>query len=173
MEKTGAKISCYLENEDETFKLGSALAMIFRDVNRYPVLMFTGELGAGKTTMIRGIVAGMPGGEHAQVSSPSFNIMNLYPTRPETAHFDLYRLEGTALDPESEEILLDRDKFVLVEWSEFLPRELRPENNMQIRISLKNQGRAVELTAKDKIIQDMAQRVTGLSVQCSAFKVQG
>lgn len=159
MEKTEARISFYLENEDETFQLGRALTMMFRELDRYPALMFAGELGAGKTTMIRGIVAAMPGGEHAQVSSPSFNIMNIYPTKPETAHFDLYRLEGMALDPESEETLLDMDKFVLVEWSEFLPEKLRPENNMQIRISLKNQGRQVEVSTKDRAVQDMVEQI--------------
>ena len=57
-----------------------------------------GELGAGKTTLVRGLVEALPGGQDAEVASPSFNLVNLYPTQPETAHVDLYRCEGAPLD---------------------------------------------------------------------------
>jgi len=59
-------------------------------------LLLSGALGAGKTTLVRGLVSALPGAELAEVSSPSFNIVNIYPTTPQVAHFDLYRVVGSA-----------------------------------------------------------------------------
>jgi tRNA threonylcarbamoyladenosine biosynthesis protein TsaE len=58
------------------------------------VVLLRGDLGSGKTTFVRGLVAALPGGEEAEVASPSFNLVNVYPTRPEVVHMDLYRLRG-------------------------------------------------------------------------------
>ena len=155
MIKPGTKISFFLEDEHETFVLGRCLAEVFNRLETYPALLFTGAPGTGKTTMIRGIVRTLPGGADAEISSPSFNILNIYPTRPETAHFDLYRLEDAGLDPESEEVLLDREKFIFVEWSEFLPSELRPADAILISLELQVRGRAVEMIIKDRTVEDM------------------
>lgn len=155
MENAAAKISFDLKDEHETLSLGAGLAEIFMRLDKYPAVLFSGPLGAGKTTMIRGIVGALPGGGDAAVSSPSFNILNIYPTTPEAAHFDLYRLEGLGLDPESEEILLNEKMLVLVEWSEFLPRDLRPENSVQVNLLVRDSGRRAEFIIEDKFIKDM------------------
>lgn len=155
MENTSAKILFDLKDEDETLSLGRGLAKIFIRLDKYPAVLFSGPLGAGKTTMIRGIVDALPGGGEAAVSSPSFNILNIYPTTPEVAHFDLYRLEGLGLDPESEDILLEENMLVLVEWSEFLPGDLQPENSVQVNLFFLDSGRRAELIIKDKSIKDM------------------
>ena len=57
-----------------------------------PVILLMGDLGAGKTTLIRFLVEALPGGENAEVASPSFTLCNVYPTTPKVQHFDLYRL---------------------------------------------------------------------------------
>jgi tRNA threonylcarbamoyladenosine biosynthesis protein TsaE len=155
LDNAAAKISFDLKDEDETLSLGAGLAEIFMRLDKYPAVLFSGPLGAGKTTMIRGIVGTLPGGGDAAMSSPSFNILNIYPTIPETAHFDLYRLEGLGLDPESEEILLNENMLVLVEWSEFLPRDLWPEDSVQVNLFIRDSVRRAELIIQDKLIKDM------------------
>lgn len=168
MEKTGNRILFFLGDEYKTLCFGRCLAKTFMLLHKYPALLFSGPLGAGKTTMIRGIVKAMPGGHEAEVSSPSFNILNIYPTRPETAHFDLYRIEDTGLDPESEDVLLDEDMFIVIEWSDFLPSNLCPDDFIRIRLSLQDQGRVAEIIFRDRSVEEMIQRVAGseFPVQC-------
>ncbi len=155
LENTETKFSFYLNDEEQTIRLGHGLANTFIRRGKYPALLFTGPLGAGKTTMIRGIVMALPGGQDAEVSSPSFNILNIYPTKPEAFHFDLFRLDGIGLDPESEDVLMDGDKFILTEWSEFLPKGLCPENSIQVNLYIHGSGRIAELIIKDRSIKDM------------------
>lgn len=64
------------------------------------VLLLEGELGSGKTTLVRGIMQGLRDGDGSCVKSPSYTILNIYP--PETVsglavhHFDFYRVENEA-----------------------------------------------------------------------------
>ena len=62
------------------------------------VLLMHGDLGSGKTTLTRALVARLPGGATAEVSSPSFTLCNHYPTRPPVVHCDLYRGGGVPDD---------------------------------------------------------------------------
>lgn len=141
------QFSFFLTDESQTLAFGQGLVRIFQESGRYPAILFKGELGAGKTTMIRGIVRALPGGEEAEVSSPSFNILNIYPAEPEVAHFDLYRLEGGKMDPESEDILLDKSRLVLVEWSDFLPEWAMPDDALLINLRIDRSGRMAEVKA--------------------------
>ena len=69
------------------------------------IILFYGDLGSGKTTFTRGFIEALPGGENAEVSSPSFlPLCNSYPTTPSVIHCDLYRSEG-ALPDEVDEAL--------------------------------------------------------------------
>ncbi len=86
-----------LSTPEETMRMGGILGRVLASSPQVSLLMY-GNLGAGKTTMVRGLAASLPGGEQAEVASPSFNIYNLYPTRPEIAHVDLYRLEEMGSD---------------------------------------------------------------------------
>lgn len=83
-----------------------------------PVVLLYGDLGSGKTTLTRGLVQGLPGGEEAEVSSPSFTLCNVYPTCPELVHCDLYRGGDTL--PEEAETALESGGLVIVEWAERL-----------------------------------------------------
>jgi tRNA threonylcarbamoyladenosine biosynthesis protein TsaE len=168
LEKTGNRLFFFFGDEHRTLCFGKCLAETFRILDKYPALLFSGPLGAGKTTMIRGIVRAMPGGHEAEVSSPSFNILNIYPTRPETAHFDLYRTSGTGLDPESEDVLLDEGMFIVVEWSEFLPEYLWPEDFILIELSLQGKARAARMTIKDDALKQAILEGAG-----AEFSVQG
>ena len=82
------------------------------------VVLLTGELGAGKTTFVRGVARGT--GSEADVASPTFQLVRIYPGRVQLAHVDLYRVENLAelRDLGLEE--LAQDGAVVVEWGERL-----------------------------------------------------
>ena len=82
------------------------------------LVLLKGELGAGKTTFVRGIARGI--GATAPVASPTFQLVRVYPGRPQVAHVDLYRVERAAeLRDIGLEELLDAGA-VVVEWGERL-----------------------------------------------------
>jgi tRNA threonylcarbamoyladenosine biosynthesis protein TsaE len=85
------------------------------------VVLLTGELGAGKTTFVRGVARGT--GSHAPVASPTFQLVRVYPGRVQLAHVDLYRVENsTELRDLGLEELAGRGA-VVVEWGERLEVE--------------------------------------------------
>jgi tRNA threonylcarbamoyladenosine biosynthesis protein TsaE len=93
------------------------------------LLLLAGELGAGKTTFVRGLARGL--GVTAAVQSPTFQLVRVYPGRVQLAHVDLYRLEsGSDLSDLGLEELLD-EGVVAVEWGDRLhldhPRTRRIE----------------------------------------------
>ncbi len=123
-------------------------------------ILLQGELGAGKTTLVRGLVAALPGGNDAEVSSPSFNLLNLYPTQPETAHVDLYRLNGQEPDDTVAEVLEDDGRLVIVEWAQFLPERLLPPAHLFIRwVDAPQGGRRVRLDAVGENTYAMLERL--------------
>lgn len=88
-------------------KLGAALA-------GGEFIELTGDVGAGKTTFVRGIAAGA-GAEAA--SSPTFAIANTYKGRVNIEHLDLYRLkEAGLIAHQIEEALEDPDSTIIIEW---------------------------------------------------------
>ncbi|MEO9633785.1 MAG: tRNA (adenosine(37)-N6)-threonylcarbamoyltransferase complex ATPase subunit type 1 TsaE [Parasphingorhabdus sp.] len=108
-----------LEDEQETLKVGRELAAMLRIGDK---IALTGTLGAGKTTLARGILEGL--GFDEEVPSPTFAIVQQYEP-PETimpiAHVDLYRIE----DPEEIQELGLEDTIavgaMIVEWPDRLP----------------------------------------------------
>lgn len=80
------------------------------------VLLLSGELGAGKTTFVRGLALGI--GSAAPVASPTFQLVRVYPGRVQLAHVDLYRIESQA---ELADLGLDEladQGAVVVEWGD-------------------------------------------------------
>jgi len=84
-------------SEEETIALGEALA---RDLPPRAVVLLIGNLGAGKTTLAKGIVKGLGAGDPDQVSSPTFTLIHEYPVAKSKVsgglkvyHVDLYRLD--------------------------------------------------------------------------------
>jgi len=131
---------------ESTASLGRLLALGLTTKGTCPILI-SGPLGAGKTTLIRYIVTNLPGGEQAEVSSPSFNLINIYPTQPEVAHMDLYRLGQAGLDDSLVEYLETEDMALLVEWAEYLPQNMLPENFIHLQIEVTEESRLAELRA--------------------------
>jgi tRNA threonylcarbamoyladenosine biosynthesis protein TsaE len=139
----------YLESLQDTERFGAKLMRLCTDSGLYPVF-FQGELGTGKTALIQAMVRALPGSENAEVSSPSFTIVNIYPTTPPVAHFDLYRLQEADLDESLFEYMDDGDHLLLVEWSEHLPRGYWPEDHILVRVDFYGEGRCVEVIGRGR-----------------------
>ncbi len=103
---------------EETIALGRQLAVELRP----PCLvLLEGELGSGKTTLVKGIVAGMGATREEDVTSPSFTLVHEYGPSGRVYHADLYRIEGAQdLSTLGLDELLGQDATVLVEWGEKL-----------------------------------------------------
>jgi tRNA threonylcarbamoyladenosine biosynthesis protein TsaE len=116
---------------DQTRDLGAALAPCLRP---HDVVVLTGELGAGKTTLVQGIARGLGATEH--VASPTFTLVREYTSgRVPLAHVDLYRLEREqdVLDLALDE-LEDGERVLLVEWGEPVA-ELLGEERLRIELT--------------------------------------
>lgn len=144
------RVLLHLLGPDDTLALGALLGPALaasRAAGGGPLpLLLSGPLGAGKTTLVRGLVAALPGAQGAEVSSPSFNLVNCYPTRPAVAHFDLYRTAGTAPE-EFLELMEAKDVLVAAEWIENLPRADWPEEALELVWSPAPSGRSLEIRA--------------------------
>jgi tRNA threonylcarbamoyladenosine biosynthesis protein TsaE len=116
---------------EETFALGHRLAASLRPGD---VVALSGELGAGKTALVKAIAAAL--GFQQAVTSPTFTIIHEYKTAPPLFHIDLYRLntEQEAIDVGIEEYLRG-DGVCLVEWAERIAR-LLPQRTISIRIEV-------------------------------------
>ena len=137
----------HLKDLNATLRLGQILAEKLSKTAHPPALLLQGVLGSGKTTLVRGFVESMPGSQMAEVSSPSFNIFNLYPTTPAVAHFDLYRLEGIEPDDALFECLDDDGVITVVEWIQFLKRDLWPDDAILLEWEPSETGRSLTLHA--------------------------
>ena len=114
--------------------------------NPEKVILFNGEMGAGKTTLIKGICKYL--GVENPTSSPTFSLVNEYETAKNQLvyHFDVYRLknQNEALDMGIDEYLYS-DNWCFIEWAEKI-EDLIPENHSIITIStLSNGKRLLEL----------------------------
>jgi tRNA threonylcarbamoyladenosine biosynthesis protein TsaE len=132
-------------SEEETLALGRLLA---GDLPRRAVILLIGNLGAGKTTLAKGIIDGLDAAAPDDVSSPTFTLIHEYGAAPgfKVFHIDLYRLDHAAqvaslgLDE-----ILDRDAVVLLEWAERFP-ELLPDDRVEIRLTVEGEeGRRIEI----------------------------
>ena len=121
----------HITDRDELPQVASA---IIAALGRRTVVAFRGEMGAGKTTLIREIAAEL--GAADTVTSPTFAIVNQYKGGKERIHhFDFYRIDDQreAYDFGYEEYFYSGD-LCLVEWPEKI-EQLLPENTMNVRIT--------------------------------------
>lgn len=117
-------------SEAETIALGHRIAA---ELPAKAVVLLIGNLGAGKTTLAKGIVEGLGAAAPEEVASPTFTLVHEY-GGGRVYHIDLYRLE------EEREVatlgldeLFEREAVVLIEWGERFP-QLMPADRMEIRL---------------------------------------
>lgn len=124
-------------SEEETIALGERLA---RELPRRAAVLLIGDLGAGKTTLAKGIVKGLGAAEPEEVSSPTFTLIHEYGRQPAVYHVDLYRLdharEAARLGLEE---IFEKEAVVLIEWGEKFP-ELLPDERVEIRITSRHEN---------------------------------
>lgn len=103
---------------EETIERGRELGARLKP----PVLvLLSGELGAGKTTLTKGIVSGMGAAEEDQVTSPTFTLVHKYEDGAQVYHVDLYRVaDFQGLESLGLEDLFTEQAVVIVEWPENL-----------------------------------------------------
>lgn len=143
-------VVAFLPDEEATYELGRQLA---GDLRPGDLVLLVGPLGAGKTTLVRGLVQGL-GGDPAEVCSPSFVLRESYSVAGGSGirtvhHLDLYRLRGHPKAAWEElgllELLDEPGAVTLVEWGEDLPAEQLQCRTFRVELSWEGEGRRVRL----------------------------
>ncbi len=101
---------------EETIQKGKELAAQLKPP---VVVLLSGELGTGKTTLTKGIVSGLGAGKEEEVTSPTFTLVHVFHNHCKVYHVDLYRVEDFHdLETLALEDVLAESAVVVVEWSE-------------------------------------------------------
>lgn len=127
--------------EDETIRLGGLLAPL---VIPGDVILLSGDLGAGKTQLTKGLAAGLLVSE--PVTSPTFNILLVHEGRLLLYHFDLYRLEhADELEDLDYYATLEADGVAVVEWGDKFPQALPVDGLDLVITALGDVDRDIEI----------------------------
>jgi tRNA threonylcarbamoyladenosine biosynthesis protein TsaE len=125
------------QSAEETIAFGRTLAELLAPPK---LVLLRGDLGAGKTTLVKGIAAAFEAAEEEDVTSPTFTLVHEYRgPRANLYHIDLYRidtlreLETLGLD----DLRAEGNSILLIEWGEKFPRLLRERD---VEIALERDG---------------------------------
>ena len=127
------KIEKIIENEQTMINLGKTIGELALP---NMVIALNGDLGAGKTTLTKGIGLGL--GIKKTINSPTFTIMKIYQGRLTLFHLDVYRINEASKDDDLEEFF-EKDGLCVVEWAENIAY-LLPKNLLKIDIEILNDG---------------------------------
>ena len=128
---TDTKMGILTYSEEETEKIGEQMGKKLRPGD---MVALVGELGSGKTCLIRGICKGL--GVMDMVSSPTFIIVHQYRGRVPVYHTDFYRIrEGEGLEDIGLGEILSGDGVVLLEWADRAP-EIVPPDAITVNLSI-------------------------------------
>lgn len=151
-------LELFLPDDVATTRLGEDLAMALRAGD---VLLLDGDLGAGKTTLARGLIRALAADPAHEVPSPTFTLVQSYDTPLPVHHFDLYRLSSPE---ELEELGFDEaiaTGVALVEWPE-RAGEAMPATSLRIAFEHEGDGRRVTISgdgaAFDRVARSLAIR---------------
>ncbi len=140
-------LTCVTHSPEETAHLAGTIGKIIREGT---VICLDGELGVGKTLFVRALARTL--GVESDVTSPTFNLMNIYEAACPIVHFDLYRI---ASEEELEDIGFFEyaeatEGIVLIEWAEKFPNAM-PADHLSVRIeALNDEERQFTFVAKGK-----------------------
>lgn len=131
----------HLADEAATQRLGRLLAGA---VQAGDVIALDGPLGAGKTTLVRALVAEL-GGDPAEVASPTFTLLNRYVARLPVVHVDAYRLQGPGALAGLGFDELAEEGIGVVEWAERVATALPPAQTWRIILAHRSDGREADV----------------------------
>lgn len=140
---------------DETRELGRQLSRLLRPGD---VVGLVGDLGAGKTTLVQGVAAGL--GVRGRVASPTFLIVHEYRNRLVVYHVDLYRMSPEDVETVGVHELFDEGGVVLIEWADRAPH-LLPPDTLWVRMEIVDDTtRAVTLDPRGVRSRELAQALS-------------
>ncbi|QVL57906.1 MAG: tRNA (adenosine(37)-N6)-threonylcarbamoyltransferase complex ATPase subunit type 1 TsaE [Simkaniaceae bacterium] len=133
------KINSFLSSSaEETEAIGRKIA---QDLQAGSIVCLMGDLGAGKTTLSKGIISEITGIAPHQVNSPTFTYLNIYEGKNDLFHFDCYRLKGS-------DDFLERGfdeyfgQLCLIEWPEKIEAVL-PSERIHITIEYNGENKRI------------------------------
>jgi tRNA threonylcarbamoyladenosine biosynthesis protein TsaE len=139
-----------LEDEQKMQVFGKKIAQVIGQINAPLLILLNGDLGAGKTTLSRGILNGL--GHRGSVKSPTYTLVEPYDLEiGKVFHFDLYRL----VDPEELYDIgfndyLTESQLCMIEWPD-KGGSLLPKADISLQINSNGTGRQVILTAQTSL----------------------
>jgi tRNA threonylcarbamoyladenosine biosynthesis protein TsaE len=113
------QLAAYTTNSaEQTIAIGRSLASILPP----QMVLLRGDLGAGKTTLVKGIAQALGAASLDEVTSPTYTLVHQYSAAASLYHLDLYRIEHEReLIPLGIEEMEDSDSLLLIEWGEKFP----------------------------------------------------
>lgn len=148
----------FLPNDAATTRLGEDLAMA---VKTGDVFLLDGDLGAGKSTLARGLIRALAGDPTHEVPSPTFTLVQSYDTPVPVHHLDLYRLSSAE---ELDELGFDEaiaTGVALVEWPE-RAAEAMPSTSLRVALEHEGDGRRVTISGHgdgfERVARSLAMR---------------
>ena len=144
------------QNSEETVRFGERLAKYLK---RGDIIALFGDLGSGKTTLVKGIAKGLKV-KSKDVNSPTFTLLNCYEGKLAMYHFDLYRLDDVReIQRLGCEEFFYADGVSIVEWAERL-KELLPKEYLGIELVHKNiHERVIKITAHGKRYETLLEKL--------------
>ncbi|AXQ79467.1 tRNA (adenosine(37)-N6)-threonylcarbamoyltransferase complex ATPase subunit type 1 TsaE [Streptococcus chenjunshii] len=151
----------YSRTEDELIAIGRQIG---QKLQKGQVLVLTGELGAGKTTLTKGLALGLEVSQ--MVKSPTYTIVRQYQGRLPLYHLDVYRIGD---DPDSIDLddFLYGDGVTVIEWGELLADAVL-DDYLEVLITKKETGRELDFVSHGDVsgrlleeIRSDSKRITG------------
>lgn len=145
------KITIITNNAEETMRLGSILV---RCLPNGSTVLLTGDLGAGKTTLVRGVAQALHISDTVQ--SPTFNIMKLYLKGDKPLiHIDAYRLKDIDQDIGLEEYIGYETGLTFIEWPEYI-QNILPSDAISFSLKhLQDDQRELEICSQDEKLMEV------------------
>jgi tRNA threonylcarbamoyladenosine biosynthesis protein TsaE len=150
---TNHKYEFTTQSGEETIEVGRRLVSLLKPPQ---LLLLSGDLGTGKTTLVKGIAEALGAADADDVTSPTFTLLHEFDGRREGSpvklfHLDVYRLEGERqLETLGLDDLLTDDALVLVEWGEKFPSILKKATGMILITAEGGDARQITVTLKEQ-----------------------
>ncbi|MBC7459276.1 tRNA (adenosine(37)-N6)-threonylcarbamoyltransferase complex ATPase subunit type 1 TsaE [Candidatus Saccharibacteria bacterium] len=139
-----------VKNEQQTRDLGEKLGKLLRGGE---TIELSGDVGAGKTTFVKGVARGLSIDDDVQ--SPSFTISRVYDARDnlQLAHYDFYRLNDAGImADELSETTADPETVTIIEWADIVEGVL-PVNRLSIAFAAPTEtSRQLTITGNEKLL---------------------